>query len=153
MNAQKIKSNWKLSLLSWLIFLFASSKFIYWIITIFNLLPDYYLYTDSDNPIMVNWTWSFFPLDMSVCASAYAALLLKRNNWEVWRPIAFISLILISVSGLMPISFWILSGFFNWIWWLGQLAFLFVPFFFLPGLFNSFYKEKDKSNDDMYFNY
>lgn len=106
----------------------------YWIITAFHLLPSVYLYNDYTNPILVNWNWSFFPLDILVSATGlYSLALYKRGNSK-WRVYALLSLVLTSVSGLQAVSYWTLAGEFDLTWWILNLFLLIYPLFFIPKL-------------------
>lgn len=104
----------------------------YWIITSLRLIPDEYLYNDYTNHILVNWNWSFFPLDIAVSGTGlYTLYLFKKDNTR-WRVFALISLILTSVSGLQAISYWILAKDFDPTWWIPNLFLFIYPFFFIP---------------------
>ena len=48
---------------------------LYWTTTAFHLLPAEWLYAAHDNPLMVAWNWSFFPLDMLASITGLWALL------------------------------------------------------------------------------
>jgi Family of unknown function (DUF5360) len=117
------------------VFLFVDISFIaYWTITALHLIPAEYLYNDYTNPILVNWNWSFFPLDIGVSATGLYSVYLANKRQEKWRTFALISLILTSVSGLQAISYWALAHEFDPTWWLPNLFLLLYPLFFLPKL-------------------
>jgi Family of unknown function (DUF5360) len=103
----------------------------YWLITALHLIPAEYLYNDYQNPVLVNWNWSFFPLDILVSISGYYSIYLSQNNNEKWKTYALISLILTSVSGLQAISYWVLAKEFDLTWWLPNLFLLIYPVFFI----------------------
>ena len=122
-------------------FAFVDLSFIaYWAITAFHLIPDIYLYNDYQNPILINWNWSFFPLDILVSATGLYSLYLNNNNLE-WKYFALISLLLTSVSGLQAISYWFFAKEFDLTWWIPNLFLLIYPMFFIPKIMNSFKKE------------
>jgi hypothetical protein len=83
---------------------------VYWIITAFHLIPDEYLFNDYNNKILVNWNWSFFPLDIAISITGLFTLYLFKRGNQKWKVYALISLTLTSVSGLQAISYWILAN-------------------------------------------
>jgi hypothetical protein len=119
---------------------------IYWGITALHLIPAEYLYSNYKNPILVNWNWSFFPLDILISITGlYSVYLVKKDNSK-WLSYAFISLLLTSVSGLQAISYWYLAKDFELSWWLPNLFLLIYPLFFIPKLIEQF-QDKDKLLD------
>ena len=109
---------------------------LYWIITFFQLIPNEYLFNDYKNQILVNWNWSFLPLDIFVSATGFYCLFLYRKANPKWKIFALISLILTSISGLQAISYWILAKEFDLTWWLPNLFLLIYPLFFIPKMIN-----------------
>ncbi len=109
----------------------------YWTITIFHLIPDIYLYNDYKNPILVNWNWSFFPLDILVSTTGIYSLILHKKGNPKWGIYALISLILTSVSGLQAISYWTLAKETDITWWIPNLFLLLYPLFFIPKLMDN----------------
>ena len=105
---------------------------VYWTITVFHLIPDEYLYNDYTNPILINWNWSFFPLDILVSITGLSSIYLYKRGSNKWKVVAFISLLLTSVSGLQAISYWAVSHEFDLTWWLPNLFLLVYPLFFIP---------------------
>jgi len=105
---------------------------LYWLITAFSLIPAEYLFNDYQNEILVNWNWSFLPLDLFVSASGLYSLYLFRRKNERWSMYALVSLVLTSASGLQAISYWVLAEDYNMSWWIPNLFLLIYPFFFLP---------------------
>ena len=81
----------------------------YWMITALNLIPDEYLYNDYTNPVLVNWNWSFFPLDILISITGLCSIYMYNKGNKKWERLALISLVLTSVSGLQAVSFWVLS--------------------------------------------
>ena len=106
----------------------------YWIITALYLIPPQYLYNDYTNPILVNWNWSFFPLDILISVTGLYSIYLHLKQKKHWKNIALISLILTSISGLQAISYWTLSGETDLNWWIPNLFLLIYPLFFIPKL-------------------
>jgi len=107
---------------------------LYWLITIFHLIPPELLFRDYANPILVHWNWSFLPLDLAISATGLTALWLYRRQNPVWRTLTIISLALTSVSGLQAIAFWLFAQDFSLTWWLPNLFLLLYPLLFLPKL-------------------
>ncbi|MBU3699607.1 MAG: hypothetical protein FGM33_06290 [Candidatus Kapabacteria bacterium] len=117
------------------LFLFVDIGFIvYWFITALHLIPAEFVYNDYANPILVNWNWSFFPLDLLVSATGLYSIWLSRRKDVRWRSFALISLVLTSTSGLQAISYWVLAGEFDPTWWTPNLFLLVYPLFFIPRL-------------------
>jgi hypothetical protein len=107
---------------------------IYWTITALHLIPPKYLFNDYTNPILVNWNWSFFPLDIFISITGLYSIYLNRKRNNQWKKVALISLLLTSVSGLQAISYWTLSGEMDLTWWIPNLFLLIYPLFFIPKL-------------------
>lgn len=105
---------------------------VYWTITVFHLIPDEYLYNDYTNPILINWNWSFFPLDILVSITGLSSIYLHERGSDKWKVVALISLLLTSVSGLQAVSYWAVSREFDLTWWLPNLFLLVYPLFFIP---------------------
>jgi hypothetical protein len=120
------------------LFLFVDIGFIvYWLVTALHLIPAEYAYNDYTNPILVNWNWSFFPLDILVSATGLYSVWLSGRNDARWRSFALISLVLTSTSGLQAISYWVLAGEFDPTWWIPNLILLLYPMFFIPKLIDT----------------
>ncbi len=116
-------------------FLFVDTGFIlYWSITHFKLIPEELLFPDYHNELLVIWNWSFLPLDILVSITGLSSLILFRRGHALWKPLALISLVLTSASGLQAIVFWSIQGWFDWSWWLPNLFLLLYPLFFIPRL-------------------
>ena len=105
---------------------------LYWLITALSLIPAEYLFNDYQSEMLVNWNWSFLPLDLFVSASGLYSLYLFRRKDERWSLYALVSLVLTSASGLQAISYWVLAEDYNLSWWIPNLFLLLYPFFFLP---------------------
>lgn len=73
---------------------------LYWIITLFHLIPDEYLFKDYKNPVLVAWNFSFLPLDLLISFTGLLSLSLYKQRMNIWNKIALISLILTFCSGL-----------------------------------------------------
>lgn len=115
-----------------LVFLLVDVSFIvYWAITYLHLLPPEFLYKDYTNPVLVDWNWSFFPIDMLISISGLHSIRLYRKHSDQWVLFAFVSLILTMCSGLMAISFWIFHNDFDLAWWLPNIFLLLYPLYYL----------------------
>ena len=108
---------------------------IYWLITYFHLLPPAYLYNDYTNPVLVDWNWSFFPLDMLISLSGLNSIRLYKKKSSQWALYALGSLFLTFCSGLMAISFWIFHNEFDLSWWIPNLFLLIYPLFYLKKVY------------------
>jgi hypothetical protein len=106
----------------------------YWAITALHLIPAEYLYNDYTNPILVNWNWSFFPLDIFVSVTGLYSIWLNKQNDDRWKIYALMSLLLTSLSGLQAVSYWTLAQETDLSWWIPNLFLLIYPFFFIPTL-------------------
>ncbi len=74
------------------------------------------MYSDYENPLVVAWNWSFFPIDI-----AFATIGLFATFGHVDRQRKFkletTAATLMVCAGLMAISFWVITGDFNAVWW------------------------------------
>ena len=79
-------------------------------------VPPEYMYSDYQNPTVVAWNWSFFPLDMTFAVSGlysrYGNMLRTRRTF-----LSTFSLSLMFCAGLMAISFWIVARSYDPFWW------------------------------------
>lgn len=107
---------------------------IYWFITLFHLIPQYLLFKDYTNPILVSWNWSFFPLDMVISLTGLSSLYLFYQGNILWKKFSLISLVLTFCSGLQAISFWIIRYDFDLLWWIFNLYLIIYPMFFIKNL-------------------
>ncbi len=115
------------------IFLIVDIGFIlYWIITVIKIIPPEYLYSDYHNPIMVDWNWSFLPLDLFISFTGLMSIRLFNTNNDQWKMWALISLVLTFASGLQAIVFWTIRFDFDLTWWLLNGFLLIYPLFFIP---------------------
>lgn len=106
----------------------------YWLITFSELIPAEYLYNDYSNPLLVDWNWSFFPLDIAISITGFTSLRLMNRQKSIWYSWALVSLTLMFCSGLQALSFWVLRGDFDWIWWLPNLFLMVYPLVVIPQL-------------------
>jgi hypothetical protein len=106
----------------------------YWLVTLLHLIPAELLFRDYTNLILVHWNWSFLPLDLAISATGLTSVWLYKKRYDIWRPLALISLTLTFVSGLQAIAFWVFAGDFNMSWWLPNLFLLIYPLCFISRL-------------------
>ena len=112
---------------------------IYWAIAgaaLFHLitLPPEIMYGDYDNPRVVAWNWSFFPLDILFSVTGFFACYLARAHHPAWRPFALISLVLTMTAGGMAIAYWTILQEFDPSWFLPNLILFVWPLFFMKSL-------------------
>jgi Na+/glutamate symporter len=94
---------------------------VYWVfaslvvLKVFNV-PASFMYSNYDNPVIVSWNWSFFPLDIifAICGLIGRFAPLQARVKEI---LSTISLSLMFCAGLMAISFWIIEQFYDPFWW------------------------------------
>lgn len=114
------------------LFIFVDLSFIiYWTITYFHLIPNEFLFSDYNNPIVVNWNWSFLPIDLLISFTGITSIYLYNKQSPIWTNIALISLVLTLSSGLMAISYWLFKGEYNLTWWIPNLFLIFYPIYFI----------------------
>lgn len=115
----------------------------YWLIVglaalgILKLPPDI-MYGDYNNPRVVAWNWSFFPLDLIFSIFGYLAIHANQRRDPVWRPYALISLVLTMTAGGMAVAYWAILGEFDPAWFIPNLILLVWPLFFMGKLISGF---------------
>lgn len=107
---------------------------LYWTITAIHVIPPEFLFKDYNNPLLVQWNWSFIFLDLLISATGIASLILSIKKDGRWLVLAFISLILTFCSGLQAIGYWVIGLEFDAQWWIPNLYLLLYPCFFLPAI-------------------
>jgi len=118
---------------------------VYWIVTYFHIIPKSWAFKDYDNPIIVAWNWSFFPLDIMISLTGLYSLYLYRIQRSTWHGFAFVSLVLTFCSGLQAIAYWSFIKDFDITWWVFNLYLMIYPLFFIR-LFISGSKQGDVHN-------
>lgn len=113
---------------------------LYWIVTYFHIIPESMAFKDYNNPIMIDWNWSFFPLDILISITGLSSLYLFKKNQASWKPYALISLVLTFCSGLQAIAFWAFANDFDIYWWGFNLYLLIYPLFFLRTVLTGYSK-------------
>ena len=119
-----------------LMFITDVGMLLYWVATILmalkllNIPPDW-LFNDYEDPRVVAWNWSFFPIDLAFSLTGLKALQLEKRNDNSWRMWAVISLTLTVCAGLMAISYWVLVKDFALSWWIPNLFLMIWPIPFI----------------------
>ncbi len=103
----------------------------YWAVTLLAALgvlpiPGEWLYQDYDNPLMVDWNWSFMPLDVLASVTGLTAVYLAKRQ-KPWAHIALVSMTLTFCAGFMAICFWMFRADYNLGWWLPNLGLCLWP--------------------------
>ncbi|MDA7026705.1 YvaD family protein [Bacillus sp. CLL-7-23] len=104
---------------------------LYWFVTFFHLIPVSAAFKDYDNPIIIAWNWSFFPLDILISITGLLSLYLHKKGQTLWKNVALSSLVLTFCSGLQAISFWVFTQDFDPVWWSFNLFLMIYPLFFI----------------------
>ncbi len=97
-------------------------------------LPPEWMYANHDQPDVIAWNWSFFPMDLAFSYFGLRAVAAARQGREIWRPYAIVSLTLTMAAGGMAVSYWVLMKEFNPSWFFANLALVIWPLFFMPRL-------------------
>ena len=92
------------------------------------------MYAAHDDPRVVAWNWSFFPLDIIFSIVGLAAVNADRVGNRTWRPLAIISLTLTMTAGGMAVSYWTILAEFDPSWFIPNLILLVWPLLYLPKL-------------------
>ncbi len=109
---------------------------VYWTFIVFHLIPVNWLLKDYDQPVLLDWNWSFLPLNILVSVTGLLSLFMAARRSRKAVSLALLSLAFTFCSGLQALSFWSLRGDFNWMWWLPNLFLLLYPLPFLMTLIN-----------------
>lgn len=74
------------------------------------------MYSDYQNPLVVAWNWSFFPIDIAFAVIGLAARYVPMSG-ELRFKLQITASVLMFCAGLMAISFWTITGDFSLTWW------------------------------------
>ena len=96
-------------------------------------VPGEWLFSDYRDPIVISWNWSFLPLDFVLSVAGIVSISLHVLGDARWLRFAFVSLSMTSCAGLMAISFWIIRGDFDVVWWAINLFLMLWPAPYLMG--------------------
>ena len=91
---------------------------LYWVLAVGMALglmhvPEDWMYSNHDDPMVVAWNWSFFPIDVLFAGTGLVARYSRRAPGRL----ADVSLTLMFCAGLMALSFWTLRGELDPFWW------------------------------------
>lgn len=75
-----------------------------------------YMYSDYENPLVVAWNWSFFPIDIAFALSGLWARFGPGSEALKFK-LEIIAAVLMICAGLMAVSFWVLTAEFDVMWW------------------------------------
>ena len=80
-----------------------------------TIAPEY-MYSDYENPVIVAWNWSFFPIDVAfaLCGLTARFATLRQSVAEL---LSVIGATLMFCAGVMAISFWVIQREFDPLWW------------------------------------
>jgi len=93
----------------------------YWVFAVFVVIglidvPPEYMYSDYQNPIIVSWNWSFFPIDI-LFATLGLFSRFGKSSLHHKQMLSIVSLSLMFCAGLMAISFWLIKSEYDPFWW------------------------------------
>jgi hypothetical protein len=74
------------------------------------------MYSDYENPLVVAWNWSFFPIDIAFAGIGLFARFADISDVRKGM-LETISATLMICAGLMAISYWVVTLDFNIVWW------------------------------------
>ena len=94
-------------------------------------LPPEWMYANYDQPDVIAWNWSFFPMDLIFSVVGLAAVRASQHGDARWHGLAIVSLTLTIAAGLMAVSYWTLMGEFDAFWFGTNAALVVWPLFFL----------------------
>jgi len=83
------------------------------------------MYSDFENPMVVAWNWSFFPIDIAFALTGLIATFGRISN-ELRFKLKITSSTLMICAGLMAVSFWVLTRDFVPTWWAMNIWLVFL---------------------------
>ncbi len=103
----------------------------YWVLALIMLagwqvVPPDAMYSDFDNPLIVAWNWSFFPIDVAFAFLGLLSRFVVRDTAMKDR-LGLIGLTLMFCAGLMALTFWLIQGWFDPFWWGMNLWLVVLP--------------------------
>ena len=97
------------------------SMLIYWILAaalslgLVSINPSL-MYSDYQNPLVIAWNWSFFPIDVAFAVIGLTARFSVKDGSLRFK-LEVIAGVLMLCAGLMAISYWTITGDFDPTWW------------------------------------
>ncbi len=89
-------------------------------------LPPQWMYPDHTQPVMVAWNWSFFPIDALFALLGLSARFAVKDAARQ-QVLTVCALSLMFCAGVMALSFWIIQGSFDPLWWGMNLWLVILP--------------------------
>jgi hypothetical protein len=74
------------------------------------------MYSDYQNPLVIAWNWSFFPIDVAFAVIGLTARFGVKDGSLRFK-LEVIAGVLMLCAGLMAISYWTITGDFDPTWW------------------------------------
>ncbi|MCL6282984.1 YvaD family protein [Ruegeria sp. 2012CJ41-6] len=106
---------------------------LYWALALaalagWQIIPPDQMYSDYEDPLIIAWNWSFFPLDVTF------AVLGLTGRFAISDParkaqVGLVALTLMFCAGLMALSFWSIRLWFDPLWWGLNLWLVILPVF------------------------
>ena len=96
-------------------------------------IPAEWMYANYENSHVVAWNWSFLPMDLAFSYFGLRAVSASRGG-RPWRSQAIVSLTLTMAAGGMAVSYWMILGEFDPMWFGPNLALVVWPLFFMRSL-------------------
>jgi len=93
----------------------------YWVLVAFGAISV------GTEGTLLDWNWSFFPLDMLAIFIGFGSLIAARRDSQLAPQLIVISLALTSAAGLMAVSFYGIRLDFDPAWWIPNLWLLLFP--------------------------
>ncbi len=75
------------------------------------------MYSDYENPLIVAWNWSFFPIDIAFALTGLGARFGAVSSSSRIK-LEITAAVLMMCAGVMAISFWAITGDFDSVWWI-----------------------------------
>ena len=97
---------------------------VYWSLIILRVLPPEVMFEGYEKPEVQAWNWSFLPLDIAAAVTGIVGQTAKRCDYTV---LLTSSLVLTSVAGGMALSYWVVLGYFDILWWAPNLVLFLFP--------------------------
>ncbi len=94
------------------------------------------MYSNYQNPIIVSWNWSFFPIDILFAVLGLLATFTPMSD-ERRKFLSVVSLSLMFCAGLMAISFWLIQRSFDPFWWGANLWLMLLSFAVLVRMYRA----------------
>lgn len=74
------------------------------------------MYSDYQNPMVIAWNWSFFPIDVAFATIGLTARFCSMSGQLKFK-LEVTSAVLMLCAGVMAVSYWTITGDFDVTWW------------------------------------